>query len=125
MLQVFFAIGSASLRERTDWRAEENCYEYRTRSFYDGASGPSTPFPEVVKYEENADGTITLTVHAVWPVRHMAAALSHEVVVRPSEDGGFQYVSNHMLSSPDNAEPVWYTERLTREEWERFYEEAR
>ena len=40
------------------------------------------------------------------------------MTVRPLENGGFQYVSNHMIPSEDDIDPVWYVERLTDEEWE-------
>ena len=46
---------------------------------------------------------------------------AHEVVVRPLEDGGVQYVSNQIIPSEDNYEETWHTPRLTLEEWEELY----
>ena len=88
---------------------------------FDFGSTPDIPYPEVVSYEEQEDGTIKLVVDAVWPDRNMEKAYSHEVVVRPLDGGRFQYVSNHVIDSKDNAEPVWYRERLSDEKWKDYY----
>ncbi|MCH1951448.1 DUF6070 family protein [Enterocloster sp. OA13] len=44
-----------------------------------------------------------------------------ELVVRPLEDGGVQYVSNKIISAEDNAEETWHTPRLSMEEWKKMY----
>lgn len=46
---------------------------------------------------------------------------AHEVVIRPLEDGGVQYVSNQIIPSEDNYRETWHTPRLTLEEWEELY----
>jgi len=40
---------------------------YRERGMFDFAPTPEIPYPEVVSYEENRDGTVKPTVNAVWP----------------------------------------------------------
>lgn len=50
-------------------------------------------------------------------------AYTHEVVVRPLENGEFQYVSNKMLPSKDDYGMGWHTDRMTEEEWNEAYEE--
>lgn len=120
---AYFRLDSKVLRQYTDYLDKENAYRYRTRGQYDFAPTPSVPYPEVTAWEENTDGTITLTVNAVWPREHLARAFSHEVVIRLLEDGRFQYVSNHVIPSENNVEPVWYTDRLSEEQWENYYGE--
>lgn len=88
---------------------------------FDCAATSDVPFPEVVDGRKNEDGTITLTVEAVWPAKSQACVFVHEVTVRPLEDGGFQYVSNHIISQEKCFEPTWYVKRLSDEEWENYY----
>ena len=52
------------------------------------------PFGEVVGYTENRDGTITLTVDGVWADYGSDCAFQNTVVVMPSKDGRFRYLSN-------------------------------
>ena len=86
------------------------------------SSDLNIPEPEVVAYEKNPDGTLRLTVNAVWAEKCLEQAFCHEVTVRPLEDGSFQYVSNRVLQSENNVEITWYTERLTEEQWAEYYE---
>uniref|UniRef100_UPI003562F1FC DUF6070 family protein n=1 Tax=Enterocloster aldenensis TaxID=358742 RepID=UPI003562F1FC len=46
---------------------------------------------------------------------------AHELVVRPLEDGGVQYVFNKIIPAEDNSEETWHTPRLPMEEWEKMY----
>ncbi len=106
------------LRAKTVYFAQDKSYEYKPRGFYEvGCS--NRPYPEVVGYSENADGTITLTVNAVFSYEGTAKAFAHEVVIRPLEDGGFHYVSNKITGGDCDA--WWYTKRLTALEWEEVY----
>lgn len=121
VLMTYFSIEDQALQEKTTYHKESSTYEYRPRGFYDCGPGMEMPYPEVISYEDNQDGTITLTVNAVWREEKLARAFSHEVVIRPLADGGFQYVSNHIIPSDDNVVPRWYTDRLTNEEWKEYY----
>ena len=76
------------------------------------------PYSEVTGSAENSDGTITLTANVVFPYSGNSKVYAHEVVVRPLEDGGVQYVSNKIYPSEDNGEETWHIPRLTAEEWE-------
>lgn len=59
--------------------SEDRSYEYKPRGFYEvGCS--NMPYPEVVSYSENADGT--------------DCAFRSEIVVQPFSDGTFRYLSN-------------------------------
>lgn len=111
--QNFFQIDEQALRRYVVYHEDTETYQYRQRGMFDLTPTPNIPYPEVVSYEENQDGTIKLTVNAVWREKNLGKAFCHEVVVRPLENGGFQYVSNHVISSEDNVEFTWYTERLS------------
>ena len=52
------------------------------------------PFPEVVDYIENGDGTLTLFVDGVWPDYNSDYAFTNQIVVRPLGNGAFRYLSN-------------------------------
>ncbi|MDV9527825.1 DUF6070 family protein, partial [Clostridioides difficile] len=116
----FFQMDSQTIRQRTTYHEETHTYQYRPRGLYDKGTTPDVPFPEVVSYKENGDGTLKLTVNAVWPKKSLERAFRHEVVVRPLNGGGYQYVSNHVVPSDDNVEPEWYMERLTEEQWQEY-----
>ena len=72
-------------------------------------------------FTENSDGTLTLTANVVFPYAGNSKVFAHEVVVRPLENGGVQYVSNRIIPSEDNYRETWHTPRLTAEEWEEIY----
>ena len=120
VIMPYFNIDSKTLQSKTTYDPEDMTYEYKPRGFYE-AESPEYPYSEVVGYTENNDGTITLTVHVVFPYRGDSKVYAHEVVVRPLEDGGIQYVSNMIIPPEDDHEETWHTPRLTEEEWERIY----
>lgn len=107
-------IDQETLREKTAYLSEKAAYEYRPRGFYD-SEYPDIPYPEVVDYTENEDGTITLTVNAVYPKENTAKAFSHKTVIRPLGEGGFQYVSNEMISSEEEDAFWWHSDRLAED----------
>lgn len=120
VIMSYFQVSQETLRSKTTFFPEDNTYEYKPRGLHETESG-DVPYPEVVDYEENDDGTITLTVNAVYPRKNVSRAFAHEVVIRPLEEGRFQYVSNRIIPSPDNYEPAWHRARLTEERWEELY----
>ena len=74
-------------------------------------------------YKELEDGTVQLTVEAVWKMEMLDCAMKSELVVRPMEDGNFQYVSNRVISREEGMTSFWYKPRLTEEEWKHYYGE--
>ena len=120
MIQTYFSIDCDELRKKTFYNEETHTYRYRPRGMYD-AEEPYEPYPEVIGYEKQDDGTIKLIVEAVWIIKNKDQALTSELVVRPLKDGGFQYVSNHILNTLDSTEPSWYRPRLTDKEWQKIY----
>ena len=120
MVQTYLPIESGTLEENAVYQTESQTYRYRMRGFYECES-PDEPYPEVVKYEEQEDGTIKLTINAVWTRKMLDKAITSELVVRPLENGNFQYLSNHLIPTQESIEPQWYKKRLSDEEWKELY----
>ena len=117
----FFDIDSETLREKTIYHAEDQTYEYRPRGLYE-VEYPEYPYPEVTGASQNDDGTITLTVQAVFPYEDDSRVLVHEVTVRPEKDGGVKYISNKRIFPEEGVDVSWHVPRLTEEEWKSVYE---
>lgn len=120
VIMKYFNIDSETLQSKTVYCSENSTYEYKPRGFEE-VEYPEYPYSEVVGFTENSDGTITLTANVVFPYAGDSKVYAHEVVVRPLEDGGVQYVSNCIIPSEDNYRETWHTPRLTLEEWEELY----
>ena len=120
VIMKYFNIDSETLQSKTVYYSEDSTYEYKPRGFEE-VEYPEYPYSEVVGFSENSDGTITLTANVVFPYAGDSKVYAHEVVVRPLEDGGVQYVSNQIIPSENNYEETWHTPRLTLEEWEELY----
>jgi len=120
VIMTYFNIDSETLQSKTIYLLKDETYEYRPRGFYD-AEYPEIPYPEVVSYIENNDGTISLTVNAIYPNRNTSELYVHEVRVRLLDDGRFQYVSNRVIHPADDKGLWWHTDRLTEEEWGEIY----
>ncbi|MCI8326199.1 MAG: hypothetical protein HFI37_00315 [Lachnospiraceae bacterium] len=123
VIMTYFKIDSETLQSKTVYDSKNSAYEYRPRGFYE-AEYPEYPYSEVVGDRENGDGTIALTVQVVFPYAGDSKVYTHEVVVRPFEDGRVQYVSNRVISSKDNHKGTWYKPRLTKEGWREIYEKS-
>ena len=116
----YFDIDSETLQSKTIYNAEDKTYEYKPRGFEE-VEYPEYPYSEVIGLTENGDGTLTLTANVVFPYVGDSKVYAHEVVVRPLENGGVQYVSNRIIPSEDNCEETWHTPRLTAKEWDEIY----
>ena len=120
VIMAYFNIDSETLQSKTIYYAENETYEYKPRGFEE-VEYPEYPYSEVVGFTKNSDGTLTLTANVVFPYAGDSKVFAHEVVVRPLENGGVQYVSNRIIPSEDNYRETWHTPRLTAEEWEEIY----
>lgn len=120
VIMTYFNIDSKTLQSKTVYYPEDLTYEYKPRRFEE-VEYPEYPYSEVIGFTKNSDGTITLTANVVFPYSGNSKVYVHEVVVRPLEDGGVQYVSNKICLSEDNYEETWHIPRLTAEEWEEMY----
>ena len=97
VIMKYFNIDSETLQSKTIYDSENLTYEYKPRGFEE-VEYPEYPYSEVVGFTENNDGTITLTANVVFPYAGDSKVYAHEVVVRPLEDGGVQYVSNRLVN---------------------------
>ena len=122
LIQNYFKIDREQIVKNTMYDSVEKAYRYRPRGLYD-AEQPYEPYPEVVSYEKQADGTIRLFIEAVWERKMTDCAVTSELVVRPLGDDNFPYVSNQVTGWDEDLEVPWYTPRLTDEEWQYYYEE--
>ena len=120
VLETFLPVDKSLLQMEKGYDPAEDCYLYRQRGQYDIGGNPDTPYPEVVACEKEEDGTILLTVEAVWKKGNTDRAFTHMVRIGPKEDGTFSYLSNQIVPSEDNQIPS-YIPRLTDEEWEEYY----
>ena len=120
VILLYFDIDSETLQSKTIYNAEDKTYEYKPRGFEE-VEYPEYPYSEVIGFTENGDGTLTLTANVVFPYVGDSKVYAHEVVVRPLENGGVQYVSNRIIPSEDNCEETWHTPRLTAKEWDEIY----
>lgn len=123
VVQMHFGIECKSLHSKAKYMPQSGTYEYRPRGLYE-VEYTSQPYPEVVDYHNNSDKTVTLTVNAVYPEEGTSRAYTHEVIVRPLDNGGFFYVSNRRIPSEDDYGTGWHTDRLTQEEWKEIYGEG-
>ena len=57
-----------------------------------------TSIPEITDIEENEDGTVTLTVDGVSVFGGTDKAITHQLTVRFTEDGGIRYLSNQVTA---------------------------
>lgn len=120
VIMTYFSIDSETLQSKTVYYSENLTYEYKPRGLEE-VEYPEYPYSEVIGFTENSDGTITLTANVVFPHSGNSKVYSHEVVVRPLENGRMQYVSNRIIPSEDNSQETWHISRLTADEWEELY----
>lgn len=120
VIQGYFRISREQLAEKTIYDPENETYCYRLRGYHENEL-PYGPYPEVTAWKKQADGTIRLTVEAVWERRMTDQAGASELVVRPLGDGSFQYVSNRVTAYDESLKLPWHTPRLTDEEWQSYY----
>ena len=122
VIMEYFNIDSDKLQKKTIYDYQTQTYEYKPRGFYE-IEYPEYPYSEVVGYKEHSDGTITLNVHVIYPYAGNSNVYMHDVTVRPLSDGGFQYVSNCIVSEEEKNNITWHTPRLTEDEWNDIYGE--
>ncbi len=120
VIMRYFNVDRETLRSKTKYVTECAAYEYRPRGFYE-IEYPDIPYPEVVSYTENQDGTITLIINAVYPNENTSKLYSHKTVIRPLNEDCFQYVSNQMILPEEDYDTWWRSKRLTEEEWLEIY----
>lgn len=106
VVQNYFNIDAAVLKNISDYNSRLGGYFFLPYSEDVYNTSPKTPEAEVVDYWYNADGSLTLRVDAVNKWYGTDRAFTHELTVREEEGGGFKYVSNVLVESPDNILPT-------------------
>lgn len=89
IMTTYFPVSVEQLRKVCGYDEKSDSYAYDMIF-----SRQYPPFGEVVDYTENADGTITLLVDAVWADYNSDLAFTNRIVVQPFDDGTFRYLSN-------------------------------
>lgn len=89
IMTTYFPVSVEQVREHCGYDSNSDSYPYEIVS-----ASPFPPFGEVVDYTDNANGTITLIVDAVWADFDSDCAFTNKIVVQPFEDGTFRYLSN-------------------------------
>ena len=74
VIQTYFQISSENIEKNAVYYPELKTYRYRPRGMYD-YEFPYEPYPEVVSYEQQEDGTIKLLVEAVWVRKELDQAI--------------------------------------------------
>ena len=120
VLTSYLNISTSLIRSRTAYLPDTDSYLYHPRGLND-AEYPYGPYSEVTAWEELGNGTLKLTVDAVWVTEFSDQAVTSELTVRPLSDGSFQYVSNQVTYLQDGVGGIWYSPRLTEEEWRTAY----
>ena len=98
--------------------ADKDIYIYRPRGFYE-FDYAEVPYPEVVAFETNDDGSMTLTVNAVYPNDNTSKLFSHKVTV-VDENGKIYYHSNEILGD-EELNLWWHSDRQSDDEWDEYY----
>ena len=97
---------------------DKNIYIYRPRGF-DEFDYVEVPYPEVTAFETNDDGSLTLTVNAVYPNDNTSKLFSHKVTVA-DENGKIYYRSNEILGD-EELDLWWHADRFSDDEWNEYY----
>lgn len=120
VIMQHFRVSSEELQLLLRYDVDKKVYIYRPRGF-DEFDYAEVPYPEVVAYVENADGSVTLIVNAVYPNGNTSKMFSHKVTVI-EEDGKIYYLSNEILGD-EELNLWWHADRLSDDEWNEYYKE--
>ena len=106
LIQEYIPISSEQLQKYAVFDSENQTYAWtRVGCGNYNPTAFGTSLPEVIGIEENADDTITLTVHAVCEMLADDSVIAHKVTVKENEDGSFQYLGNEILDEGLNKIP--------------------
>jgi ketosteroid isomerase-like protein len=118
VIMQHFKVSPEELHTLLRYDTDKNIYTYRPRGF-DEFDYVEVPYPEVTAFETNDDGSLTLTVNAVFPNDNTSKLFSHKVTVA-EENGKIYYRSNEILGD-EEINLWWHADRLSDEEWNENY----
>ncbi len=104
LMEKYFNVTQKELRQYANYQAEKQSYTWEA-----GTGKLFSPLPEVVSYQQNQDGTLTLKVDALWIDYNTDCAFTSTLTVLPLEDGRFKYLSNK-VEVKEKEVPVIYRE---------------
>lgn len=102
----WFSISTEEFRTLSQYDAERDCYLWRPR-FGEDVTAWKYPMcePLVTDWTQNSDGTLTMTVQVYSPDLKTDSLFTHQVTVRPLENGKFQYAANRVTNVSDRGLP--------------------
>lgn len=104
IITSYFPISASKLEQFPGYSEEKQTYSWEAMGCGTVIPQPQ-PFPEVVKVTEQEDGTVILTVDAGLLQAGTDRAFTHEVRIKPDDEGNMQYIGNHVLESEENKMP--------------------
>lgn len=101
LIMEYLPVTAEQIQQYSVFDAESQTYAWQSLGCGNNTlSYFATSVPEVVDIRENEDGTTTLTVDAVCEmILGEDAFITHELLVKFSEDGKFQYLGNKILEN--------------------------
>ena len=99
LILPYFNMDTQTLRSLAQYHVDGDFYPWHQIETNEYAFYLSyyTIDPEVTAYLVNPDGTITIRVQMISTDLKTDCLFSHEVTVRPLENGGFQFVGNQVI----------------------------
>ncbi len=94
----------------TDWSEQD----FGNLDFYD-------VFEHVIERHLRTNHEELQRKAAYIPEENTSRAYTHKTVIRPLDDGGFQYVSNQIIFPEGGCELWWHSDRLTEDQWKEVY----
>lgn len=101
LVSKYIAAEDDALIAASIYNAEHSAYPIDVTAAH---KDDSVPIPEVTAVQENPDGTITLTVDALYVERATDRAFTHRVTLTPRPDNTMAITANERIYSPDDVE---------------------
>lgn len=112
LIMKYLPVSAEQLRKYAVYDEEKKLYAWvklGCGNYAPNAFG--TSIPEITNIRENKDGTSTITVDAVCEMLGTDVVFTHELTVRFIEDGGIEYIENH-ISGNGRYNLPFYQKRL-------------
>lgn len=113
VITSFLGIDTKTVSKHAKFNRKKQTYNYVSLGC--GNYSPDmwgVPEPEVIDVKEQKDGTVELTVQAVWKERRVEKAFLHKVTVRFTGKNGIQFLGNKVIKDAENV-LVTYHPRLS------------
>lgn len=108
ILGTYLPLTREELEKFAYYNEQTQCYKWQVLGCANYTATPKGyPVPEVVDYKRHEDGSITLTVDALWEEYGTDCAFTHEVTIVPQSDGSFYYAGNSIRPKENQIIPVY------------------